>query len=451
MTKNNKPRSRGSFSETIEYKNYEPGPGLKKREYGLSKTAREKWIRAETDRVIEYLRVRRNFDQMDVLNPHEHYRSPFIRQCIKLLIKQGNGNYFGVQINRTRLYDGMVGDSIYNEFWYEYHTKGSLSEWLRSPKEFKKLFRKYKAMYKVRGEISESKRWIYQRIVQIYNGMTIDRSRKKGGGSTEGERDIDEDPFLYYKDHQYLAREKIAKKHFRWTSKSHKRTKRKAKRDAERDKSKTRQSLLALESLCKYNWLVDERFNIQVMSNHKDHKHEDKIYIWDHELQREHIYLRVGSNDMRDHKSIWYGAMGAIDHIRHFQYQVSTGKKDKMPTLMPFKLNDFYWDYKYELDAKGGGYVDVGAHNRDSVPAEGYGEKIMIMRGEYVLTTASVTYLFGMGDNERGGKVLSLLMAWAHHMKHLYNFTGGKHYTNPEGEKLSPEEREELYHELMED
>ena len=73
------------------------------------------------------------------------------------------------------------------------------------------------------------------------------------------------------------------------------------------------------------------------------------------------------------------------------------------------------------------------------------------MQGEFVLTTACVTNLFGNGCNATGAKVLSLLMNWSHHMKHNHNLTGGKHFVNRDGEQLSPEEREQLYKEFMED
>ena len=127
--------------------------------------------------------------------------------------------------------------------------------------------------------------------------------------------------------------------------------------------------------------------------------------------------------------STWKNTMGAIDIIRHFQNKVSTSRKDITPTLPPFMIGERWWEFKKELDLReGGGWIDIGAHNRDSVPAQ-----------------------FGNGCNATGAKVLTLLMAWSHHMKHNHNLTGGKHFVNRDGEQLSPEEREQLYKEFMEE
>ena len=74
----------------------------------------------------------------------------------------------------------------------------------------------------------------------------------------------------------------------------------------------------------------------------------------------------------------------------------------------------------------------------------------IVIQGEYVLTTACVTNFFGNGCNTRGAKVLSLIMAWSHQMRHNHNLTGGKHYTNRDGEELSPKEKEALYKSILE-
>ena len=87
-----------------------------------------------------------------------------------------------------------------------------------------------------------------------------------------------------------------------------------------------------------------------------------------------------------------------------------------------------------------GGYISGGAHNRDSVYAWDGDDHIVIMKGEYVLTTASVTYLFGNGDNYFGAQVLSLMMHWGHAMKHLHQIQSGKHYA--EEPKVDEDEEE---------
>ena len=433
-----------------DYLDYKPGPGIRKREYYLSKTARESWIVREVDRIVAYLRVRAHFDGVADFVPHQEYKSPWIRQCLKLLVLRGNGNYFGVIIHRDKYSEGMAGDSLYGEFWTEYHTK-TIEEWISLPGKFRKLLKKYKQTYLVRGQWARAAENIkrLEQIPRLYQLYTAKRSQKSKGGSAAEDQT---DPFLHFKDHLYMARQLKAEKHFGWTKKSKKQTKRDEKKNVSNKKSKTRQSLWSLMELMKHNVLIDERYNMQMMANTKDMNDRDYLYIWDHDLQREHIFERLGSVPMDSQLSTWKNTMQAIDHTQHFQNKVQTTKKNMVPTLLPFMLGERYWEYKFELDAReGGGWVDVGAHNRDSVPAMLDDEFCHIMAGEYVLTTACVTNFFGNGCNERGAKVLSLIMSWSHHMKHNHNLTGGKHNINRDGEQLSPKEREDLYHSIMED
>ena len=103
MSKKSK-NSRAALNQKIsahpDYIAYEPGPGLRKREYHLSKTAREKWIVQEVNRIVNYLRIRSTFDGVDEFFSQQEYKSPWIRQCLKLLVKRGNGNYWGVILLR---------------------------------------------------------------------------------------------------------------------------------------------------------------------------------------------------------------------------------------------------------------------------------------------------------------------------------------------------------------
>ena len=453
MQKKENKNSRAPVSQKIsdhpDYIAYEPGPGLRKREYHLSKTARNKWIVQEVDRIVNYLRIRSTFDGVDEFFSQQEYKSPWIRQCLKLLVKRGNGNYWGVILHRDKYRDGMCGDSLYGEFWTAYHIK-TLDEWLETPGKFRKLIKKHKAMYLERGRwnrASENVRKL-KSLPRLYQLFTAKRSMKNNGGYPD---DLT-DPFLHFKDHLYMSRQLTAEKHFGWTKKSKKQTKRDEKKDVRSKKSKTRQSLWSLMELMKHNVLIDERYNMQLMANTKDMNDRDYLYIWDHELQREHIFERLGTNTMDSELSTWKNTMGAIDIIRHFQNKVYTSRKDMVPTLPPFMIGERWWEYKKELDLReGGGWIDVGAHNRDSVPAQLGDEPCMLMQGEFVLTTACVTNLFGNGCNATGAKVLSLLMNWSHHMKHNHNLTGGKHFVNRDGEQLSPEDREQLYKEFMED
>ena len=455
MPKKNKskasPRSaiKKEIAKHPDYVDFVPGAGVMKREYGLSKTARAKWIVAEVDRIVAYLRIRSHFDGVADYVSRQEYRSPFIRQCLKLLVQRGNGNYWGIIIHRDKYSDGMVGDSLYGEFWNEFHTK-TIDEWLSMPGKFRKLMKKYKQTYLVRGEshrvLEKIKR--LKELPRLYQLFTAKRSKKNKGGVADDQ----EDPFLHFKDHLYMARQLKAEKHFGWTKKSKKQTKRDGKKDVSNKKSKTRQSLWSLMELMKYNVLIDERYNMQLMANTKDQNDRDYLYIWDHVLQREHIFERLGSVPMDSQLSTWKNTMQAIDHTQHFQNKVQTTKKNMTPTLIPFMLGERYWEYKYELDAReGGGWIDVGAHNRDSVPMLLDDEFCYVMKGEYVLTTACVTNFFGNGCNERGAKVLSLIMNWSHQMKHNHNLTGGKHNINQDGEQLTPKEKESLFQSWLDD
>jgi len=432
-----------------DYLAYKPGPGIIKREYYLSKTAREKWIIKEVDRIVNYLRIRSNFDGVDEFFTQQEYKSRWIRQCLKLLVKRGNGNYWGVIIHRDKYRDGMCGDSLYGEFWTAYHIK-TLEEWLETPGKFRKLIKKHKAMYLERGRMHRAQETIRQlkRLPRLYQMFTAKRSMKNEGGPSDDQTD----PFLHFKDHLYMARQLTAEKHFGWEKKSKKQTKRDENKKVRSKKSKTRQSLWSLMELMKHNVLIDERYNMQLMANTKDMNDRDYLYIWDHELQREHIFERLGTNPMDSDLSTWKNTMGAIDIIRHFQNKVYTSKKDMVPTLPPFMIGERWWEYKKELDlSKGGGWIDVGAHNRDSVPAQLGDEPCMVMQGEFVLTTACVTNLFGNGCNATGAKVLTLLMSFAHHMKHNHNLTGGKHNIKRNENQLSPKDREELVKQILEE
>ena len=440
--------ARVAITTTPEYINFKPGPGQRKRVYKLSKTAREKWTREEVDRILKYLRVRLLVDGTRQLTPDVEYTSPFIRQVLKQILTIGTGNYLGVQIQRTKYLEGMVGDSLYSEFYYEYFSKPSLSDWYDTPTQFRKLLEKWSKCYRIRGarKFGEANKDLIRHMPNVYKTM-------HRGQSANGEKFGD--PWNSYKTHLYLLRQKQFEDYFQWEKKSHNQTKKDRMKATERELSKTRQSLLALQALSKYNILIDERFNLSFQCNTKDELSPDGLYIWDHVLQREHIFLRVGSNSMEDPKSIWKGAMGAIDHIRHFQNKVESDKRSMTPTLPPFKLNERYHDYirdewnkEMELDITEGGYVDGGAHNRDSVLTVEDGEQgPHIMRGEYVLTTASVTYMFGNGCNFRGAQVLSLLQHWGHGLKFQHDHTTGKHYNLPqdrEEEEIEEDEPEEL-------
>ncbi|MFL2899258.1 MAG: hypothetical protein ACJZ41_02115 [Candidatus Pelagibacterales bacterium] len=435
--KKNKPRP---ISNSPEYKNFIPGPGQKKRLYGLSKTAREKWDREECDRIIKYLRVRRLVDGTRIWAPDMEYTSPFIRQVIKTILKIGFGNYIGVMVNRSKMMEGMCGDSIYSEFFYEYHSRPSLTDWLKTPTQWEKLIDKYAKCYNQRGSHYRSES--HADTVRYY--PKIYKTRMEHNPSHE-------EAYDNYKDHIYLLNQRTYERRFKWTKKSHKQTKKEKKAKSEREISKTRQSLLALASLTKYNVLIDDRWNLSAMCNTKDEESRDHIFVWDHVLQREHIYQRLGSNKMSDPKSMWFGAMNGIDHIKHFQNKVYSDRKSTVPTLPNFRLNELYDAYsyynnrhgietEYEVDVSKGGYISGGAHNRDSVYAWDGDDHIVIMKGEYVLTTASVTYLFGNGDNYFGAQVLSLMMHWGHAMKHLHQIQSGKHYA--EEPKVDEDEEE---------
>jgi len=95
--------------------------------------------------------------------------------------------------------------------------------------------------------------------------------------------------------------------------------------------------------LMKHNVLIDERYNMQMMANTKDMNDRDYLYIWDHDLQREHIFERLGSVPMDSQLSTWKNTMQAIDHTQHFQNKVQTTKKNMVPTLLPFMLGERYW------------------------------------------------------------------------------------------------------------
>ena len=421
-----------SITDTDEYKNFVAGPGQIKRPYNISETAAKKLLVQEVDRILVYLRARRVFDGTLELDPKQNYKSRMIRKAIKLLVLSDNGNFLGVQVAGDAYLFGMVGDTMYQEFFYEFHTR-TMEEWEKNPRSYWKLIKKFSKMYFRRGSNGwrggDNKKSM-QGLPFEYIGMGI---------KTRHTDEVQTDEFCSYKDMIYQYQLHAYEKNFNWTKMSHKQTKKQTKRETEREKSRTRQSLLAFQALCKHNVLIDDRFNMTALCNTQDYQDKDKILLWDHRLQREHIFLRIGTNDMSDVKSIWKGAMGGIDAIRHFQEKVySSAKKDMMPQLPPFKMSERYWDHRRELDISEGGYVIGGAHNRDSVDAingKGAADEdnlSYIMRGEYILTTASVTYLFGNGCNFTGGRVLSLLMQWAHGLKHLHNLTGGKHYSNPD-------------------
>ena len=438
--------AKGAITKSNTYINFEPGPGQRKRLYGLSKTAREKWTRAECDRIIKYLRVRRLIDGTRIWVPDMEYTSPFIRQVVKQILNIGSGNYIGVQVQRTTLLEGMVGDSLYQEFYYEYHSKPSFNAWMQTPTQFEKLIAKYKKCYLKRGARYYSKE--HADLVGHY--PTIYKTRMMGSSQSGSTEEVYDD----YKDHIYLLNQREYEKRFKWTKKSHKQTKKKKKADVEREISKTRQSLLALASLTSYNVLIDDRWNLSMQCNTKDEAARDHMYVWDHVLQREHLFQRIGSNKMTDPKSVWFGAMNGIDHIKHFQNKVYSDRKSIVPTLPNFRLNELYiaGDYnarhgietEYELDVSKGGYVAGGAHNRDSVYAWDGDEHIHIMKGEYVLTTAAVTYLFGNGDNYFGAQVLSMMQHWGHAMKHLHQTKSGKHYAEEPKVKNLDEDADEI-------
>lgn len=442
-----------------------PGEGQTKRLYGLSDTAREKWLRKECDRIIEYLRVRRLVDFTEHSNPEQEYTSPFIRQIIKLALRRGNVNYLGVQIYRDEYLDGMVGDTMYQEFFYEFYQRPRLIDWLLvDERGLHKLIAKYKKCYHRRGRDYHSKEYAEERkLLPGYYKKLILGQFKTG---------YDNKLWNSYKNLGHVMRQDFYERNFKWRKLSHKKTKKKQRSETEREISKTRQSLLALASITKHNVLIDDRWHLMALSNHKDEETQDNLFVFDHKLQREHIYLRVGSNKMTDPKSIWDGTMKGVDHISHFQNKLYSQevaeRKNIQPTLPPFKLNEKYQKHRdnntsgdfngsppYVLDVSNGGYIDGGAHNQDSILTWDGDEHIFMMRGEYVLTTASVTYMFGNGCNWTGAMVLSMLMNWGHGLKRQQGYTTGKHYERPrvptdeDGEELDIEEKVRLYHELL--
>ena len=156
--------------------------------------------------------------------------------------------------------------------------------------------------------------------------------------------------------------------------------------------------------------------------------------IWDHKLRKEHIYLKVTTNNMDDNQSLFSGVEGINWELEHIAKNKTGLKPPKLPTLNSNSYGDYYED-PLEFEYDGGGFVDVGDYHTDW-------QRARLHAGEMVLSRHCVRSC-GKGSAYLGGKILTQWMREKEFEVKQYELWEPDDYTNKEFKFKPPKEEEE--------
>ena len=345
--------------------------------------------------VCDYLRLRRHVDGVFVYMHHPfQYKSREFKRLLKLMISCNAGNYFGVAFNK----DGILGDTIFSDFWHEYK-KHSYKWWLENKKPLRKLLKKYRQVYKRRGGMQKggTNDDIYYRnryLVENYH------AHEEWRRVYDKDEPMDKNGFM--KDQIFKAHKEEYYKYFNWPRDSKNHARRKDRGTLESQNSKTWQSLRAFDALSHANnVMLNARFILTCDVGRKPHEDKAEIFLIDTALNREHIFLHAYANELTDDSSVYSGfekIMNVFNHYIHVDFKDQT---IQVPTFRDNPRGDT-WLHEKVLDMSDGGFIANGWPHGDSIASE-------LMALEYVFTSKSVISIGG-GDVNKGAQILTKVM-----------------------------------------
>ena len=375
---------------------------IKETETGSGKFFYKQHKRA-VDEVVNYLNHRK---YVDGTLRHENKETPkynwwgFKHYIATCMLREIN-NYFGCVYDK----DGLRGDSIFTEFYIAYSAYPREFWMYNTPANYK-IKRAYADCYLEPSE----KHWdwfLKNTLTQnkMAEQLKLNEAALAAGTAT---------PMGYwesYRDELFINRQLTMEAHFSWPRESkseHKKKVKKRKRQKSKDLNKTFQSELAIQKIVKAPIFQDkdgsDRIQMSFMGavDHNEPFSKPYIMVWDHKLRREHIYLKVGTNDMDHKNSIYKGAVEVTNEID----DITENKLNlKDPLLCPIIDNPDPYDAMFvpkEMDLRSGGYLEYGGPHGDTLPA-------ILMFSEFIFSRRAMIAI-GKGSTFRAGKILTQYM-----------------------------------------
>ena len=379
------------------------------------------------DDVTEYLRIRSHVDGVrryaNKMPPYKWWKfKHFIATCCVHEVH----NFFGVIFDK----DGLKGDSIFTDFFLAYTDKPK-EFWQNNLKDLHLLTRYFRDAYYQHGE---ENRDLYVDDPFMHHLQLLQNKRlETKDGDTVGYFENIRDELFQYREleiKKYLH-PRIPKR----TRRQYKRDNKKAMKRRKKFLRKVQQSEQAIRSNLKV-FIFDDRFTVNCAGAavyHHGHLHKPHILLWDHKLRKEHIYLKVHTNDMDGNHSLFSGVNGINWELEHIAKNKLGLKPPKLPLLRKNTWGDYYDDH-WEFEYDGGGYVDVGEYHTDW-------QRARLHAGEYVLSRHCVRAV-GKGSSYLGAKILTQWMREKEFEVKKYELWEPDNLTNKKFEFKTPEEED---------
>ncbi len=371
------------------------------------------------DKVCEYLRVRSYVDGIQQYSTKPpNYKWWGFKHFIAGCCEHAVHNYYGLVFDK----DDIKGDSIFTDFYAAYYAKPD-GYWKYNTVELWLLIKYFNVAYAEHGD--KKRDFVDDVFGNHLNIYMLKKAEVEKEGQTLGYWEQLRDDYFY-------AREQTIKEEFSWKKRTKSQYKKDRKREQKLEKKflkKTYLSEQAIKAAVK-NFIVDDRFTFNFAGSveyHHGHLHKPYIMIWDHKLRREHIYLKVHTNDMDIGHSLYAGVNGIeyeLNHIRNAKHNL----KDVIRP--PLGMNDWWGDMhheKHEFDLRGGGFIDMGDYHEDFLRAK-------LHYGEQVLSRNCVMAV-GKGSVYRGGKILCQWMREKEFEAKMYEQHEPHEYTNKKFEE----------------
>ena len=380
------------------------------------------------DDVCEYLRIRSYVDGVrEYANKIPQYKWWKFKHFIASCCLHEVHNFFGAIFDK----DGLKGDSIFTDFFIAYTAKPK-EFWQNNIRDLHLLTKYFRDAYYQSGE--ENKDLFVDDPFMHHLHLLQNKRMEMRTSDVVGY-------FENLRDEVFQYRELTIKKelHPRIPKRTMRQKKRDNKKSMKRRKKflrKVQQSEQAIRSNLGI-FVYDDRFTVNCAAAaeyHHGHLHKPHIMIWDHKLRREHIYLKVHTNDMDGNHSLFSGVGGINWELEHISKNKLGLKPPKLPHLKTNSYGDYYMDH-YEFEYDGGGFVDVGDYHDDW-------QRARLHYGEMVLSRHCVRAV-GKGSSYLGGKILTQWMREKEFEVKKYELWEPDNFTNKEFEFKPPEEEEE--------
>jgi hypothetical protein len=396
---------------------------------GMQKELYKKHKRVVDD-VCEYLRIRSHVDGVRAYaNKMPQYKWWKFKHFIAAMCLHEVHNFFGCIFDR----DGLKGDSIFTDFFIAYTAKPK-EHWQNNIHDLFFLTKYFREAYYQSGEENGFTDLFVNDPFGFHLHMLQEKRMQVEDGTVVGYFENLRDEVF-----QWRAKKIEEEMHPRIPKRTRRQYKRDNKRKMKRRKKflrKVQQSEQAIRQNLKV-FIYDDRFTVNCAGAavyHHGHLNKPHIMIWDHKLRKEHIYLKVTTNNMDDNQSLFSGVEGINWELEHIAKNKTGLKPPKLPTLNSNSYGDYYED-PLEFEYDGGGFVDVGDYHTDW-------QRARLHYGEMVLSRNCVSSV-GKGSAYLGGKILTQWMREKEFEVKQYELWEPDDYTNKEFKFKPPKEEEE--------